>query len=67
MRKRKSLSELKSLILPDIEYCKSTIESLKDDKNPQVKEIVARNEIRLDALEDVLRYITNGEKYGFMK
>lgn len=67
--KRKSLRELKELILNDIEYSKSFLnnEHIIKDQNPQVVEIKLKEKARLESMEDVLKYITSGEKYGFRK
>lgn len=63
----KSLKELKTLILNDMECCKSFRESFEGNENPQVKEMYNRNKNRIEALEDVLRYINDGSKYQFDK
>lgn len=67
--KRKSLRELKELILNDIEYGKNFLndEYIKKDQNPQVIEMKLKEKARLESMEDILRYITSGEKYGFRK
>ena len=64
---RKSLKELKSLILPEIEYHKDFIESMSGKTNPQVLDMVKHSEARLEALQDILRYIENGDKWQFIK
>lgn len=67
--KRKSLKELKELILNDMKYSENFIEDeyIIKDQNPQVVEMKIKERARIEAMEDVLRYIENGEKYGFRK
>ena len=64
--KRKSLKELRGLIVKEIEYNKDSIESFKDNDNPQVKEMYIQSKATLNTLENVLLYIDNGSKYQFI-
>lgn len=66
---RKSLKELKELILKDMEYENKFLndEYISKSDNPQVVEMKIKAQARLDAMEDVLMYVTKGEKYGFRK
>lgn len=67
--KRKSLKQLKELLLQDLKYCKNFIEDeyISKDQNPQVMEMKIKEKARIEAIQDVLIYIENGEKYGFRK
>lgn len=66
---RKSLKELKELILKDMECEKKFLndEYISKSNNPQVVEMKLKAQARLDAMEDALVYVTKGEKYGFRK
>lgn len=66
---RKSLKELKELILKDMECGKKFLndEYISKSNNPQVVEMKLKAQARLDAMEDVLVYVTKGGKYGFRK
>ena len=67
MSNRKSLSELKESILMDIKYQENSIKSFEGDKNPQIKEMYNNAKIRMEAMQDVLKYIESGSKYQFEK
>lgn len=61
--KRKSLSELKTLLINQIESENNFLndEGVQQQKsNPQVKTMIERSEARKEAFEDVLYYINTG-------
>lgn len=64
---RKSLKELKRLILKDIELCEYFIEGMEGNENPQVIKMANEERARLQTFNDILVYINNGDKYGFRK
>lgn len=67
--KRKSLRELKELVLKDIECNKNFLndEYIQKDQNPQVIEMKTSAKSRIEAMESILEYIQTGAKYGFRK
>lgn len=65
--KRKALTELKGLIEEDLEYHKNLSSSLEGDENPQVKEMYDNAKVRIEAFEDILMYINDGNKLQFSK
>ena len=65
--KRKSLVELKNVIIKDLEYQNDNIKTFQGNENPQIKEIYNKAIVRAEALEDVLNYINTGSKYQFYK
>ena len=67
MNKRKSLRELKSLVEADIKYNKDFVDSINDDKNPQVVAMVNDAKSRVEAMKAVLLYISTGENFLFEK
>ena len=67
MNKIKSLRELKSLVEADIKYNKDFVDSINDDKNPQVVAMVNDAKSRVEAMKAVLLYISTGENFLFEK
>lgn len=61
--KRKSLSELKTLLVIQIENENKFLNDegvLQQKNNPQVKTMIEKSEARKEAFEDVLYYIDTG-------
>lgn len=63
--KRKSLVELGKLLRNKKEEELKVIDSLKNDNNPQVKEMVLEMKIRVETYNDILLYIDNGATWQF--
>lgn len=62
---KKSLSELKTLLISQIELENKFLTNegtLQQKENPQVKSMIERAEARKEAFEDVLYYINTGSK-----
>jgi hypothetical protein len=64
---RKSLVELKKLIIKDLEYQNDTIDKFKNEENTQIKEMYNKAIVRAEVLKDVLDYINTGSKFQFYK
>lgn len=64
---RKSLVELKKLIIKDLEYQNDTIDKFKNEENTQIKEMYNKAIVRAEALKDVLDYINTRSKFQFYK
>jgi hypothetical protein len=64
---KKSLKELKEVIVVDINYQLSNISLYEGNKNPQIIEMSNNSKIRAEALNDVLEYIKTGAKCQFYK
>ena len=58
-------NKLRELIVRDLHITTEYMESFKNDKNPQVREMYIENKARKEALEDVLDYIKDGVTYQF--
>lgn len=65
--KRKSIVELKKIILKDLEHQTDSMKTFEGNENPQIKELYARAAIRAETLKDILLYIENGSKWQFYK
>ena len=65
--KRKSLVELKELIIKDLEYQNDNIKTFQGNENTQIKDMYNKSIIRAEALKDVLDYINTGSKFQFYK
>lgn len=65
--KRKSLAELKKIILKDLEWQKESIKTFTGNENPQIKEMYDQATVRAEAMKDILLYIESGSKWQFYK
>jgi len=63
--KRKSLKELKELLLIDLNECNHSIKIFEKDQNPQVKKLYDEAFYRARTIIDVLMYIDKGQKFQF--